>query len=55
MIYDTFTRRVLLPISKDFFRAEDFEYIRFIRSQSNKVTQIEIKHIDGYLESYSSL
>lgn len=54
MIYDTFYKRLLSPIGKDLFLSDSFESIRFVRS-INAVVSIEIKHQDGYTETFRKL
>jgi hypothetical protein len=51
MIYDTFSKCLLSIVEMDLFHSEEFDSIRFSRV-GNLISQIEIKHKDGYTEIF---
>lgn len=53
MTYDRYSKQLLVPESINFFATRDFQFVRFIRNTHNKVTEIQIRHKDGYLEKFS--
>jgi hypothetical protein len=52
MIYGLFSKQLLIPDAIDFFLTHDFAFIRFERNAENKITGIQVKHKDGYLEKF---
>ena len=45
----------MIPDANDFFITNDFEFVRFKRDAQNKVTEIQVKHKDGYFEKFRKL
>jgi hypothetical protein len=55
MTYDFYSKQHLIPDAIDFFLAEEFKFVRFVRNANNEVVEIQIKHKDGYLENFRRL
>ncbi len=53
--YDKWPKEILIPRYRDNFKAEHFKNIKFIRNNENKVTTIQVKWLDGFVETYRLL
>jgi hypothetical protein len=52
MIYDSYEMVTLYPDAPDYFIAKGFGYIKFVRDIHNKISEIQVKYQDGYLERF---
>lgn len=55
MTYGFYAKQLLIPDAPDYFSADHFEYVRFIRNEAHEVVEIALKHKHGYLEKFRRL
>jgi hypothetical protein len=53
LLYDMLDKILLVPESKDTFKSKNFQSVKFIRNQYNKISGIEIHQKNGYSEHFS--
>lgn len=51
MLYDTYDKILLLPEAVDYFKANHYQYVKFLRD-INGVTSIQVRHTDEFTEEF---
>jgi retinol-binding protein 3 len=52
MLYDTFNKILLLPETIDYFTGNIIQYVKFLRDNNGRVTSIQIRHTNEFMEEF---
>lgn len=52
IIYDTYDKTLLVPEAVDYFTAHKIEFVKFLRDNNGRVTAIQVRHTNEFIEEF---
>jgi retinol-binding protein 3 len=52
MLYDTYDKTLLIPEAVDYFTGNGIQYAKFLRDNNGRVTAIQVRHTNEFIEEF---